>query len=496
VNTHRRLVKVFSLLSLIALVYACSTPHATDIPDQDKAIVEIDKEVHFLDSSGEDVVVSPGAYEIQAEKEGLRFIAEEGTGSESVVIDAQSTTHKEPVTSPTAVGITDEEDEQIVMLLLPGGTGWEARGSQSGVVSRAVPRRPIPQSRVNRIINARAKILKQLPQLKLSGVSVRYAKMNKTYRGSKSRNTWRLPVSDTLATSRFTFVWSGASKPPSQISQIKQIVSKKTCCLRLIINRKAMSWPTSSRTGRTPLRKPSLTVAFDRKGNLVTTVLLQNARAKNWPKTLRLEISSGKNTWNSGDTKIYATAQSYYASVLHPIFSHARCTTCHTLGTRQAIVAMHQDRLGASSYPDNPEAKPHNPNFCGGCHSIPQRSGHTDLNLNNEWFSPDQVQGINWKGWNAGRVCAKVTGPFTNKDGVTGPPFNAQNFHHHFHDDPRILWAVSSGWVPFSRPDLPVPMKNNLPGWFGKVDPWVDAGTPCPKWRFFGRPSRSKFQRR
>ena len=200
-------------------------------------------------------------------------------------------------------------------------------------------------------------------------------------------------------------------------------------------------------------------------------------------------MTLGKQKWVSASTKIYATAVSYYTSVLHPIFSHDRCTTCHALGNRQAIVAMHQERLGASSYPDSADAIPHNPDFCGGCHNT-TGSGHTDIDLNNEWFSPADVQGINWKGWSAGQVCAKVTGPFTNKDGGVEPPFDHDRFDHHFHDDPRILWAVASGWVPFGRPELPVPMKNNLPGWFNKVDVWVDAGTPCPKWRFFKRPAR------
>ena len=67
-------------------------------------------------------------------------------------------------------------------------------------------------------------------------------------------------------------------------------------------------------------------------------------------------------------------------------------------------------------------------------------------------------------------MCAKVTGPFTNKDGVTGAPFDAQTFQHHFHDDPRILWAVSDGMTPFGN-DLDVPLPDNLNAWFNKVDP-------------------------
>ena len=235
----------------------------------------------------------------------------------------------------------------------------------------------------------------------------------------------------------------------------------------------------------TPLHR----VSFGKGGTLKTRVKLTQATAKTWPKTLKLILTKGKNTWESPATKIYADTISYYTSVLHPIFSHERCTTCHMLGDRRAIVAMHQDRLGTGNYPDVEEAKPHNPEFCESCHNIPSGSSHTTLDFQNEWFSPDHVQGINWKGWSASRVCQKVTGPFTDKDGNVGPPVDLT---HHFHDDPRILWAVSSGWVPFNRPDLAVPLKNKLRRWFNKVDPWIAAGAPCPsKSKFFQRARRT-----
>ena len=41
-------------------------------------------------------------------------------------------------TSPTAMSFSENDDEQMVMLLLPGGKGWEAQGSYSGVQKRAL----------------------------------------------------------------------------------------------------------------------------------------------------------------------------------------------------------------------------------------------------------------------------------------------------------------------------------------------------------------------
>ena len=459
---------IVSSIGLMSLLYACSGTQMADTAEPGAPTVEIDKEVHFLTPEGEDVVVAPGAYEVKAEKDGLRLIAEEGTGKESMVVDATPTDHKEKTTAPTALSFSDKEDEKVIVLLLPNGKGWEAQGSYSGVISRKASRRsPLSRSQWSQALKLRRKI-PQKAELALSAVSVQYRGVTKRpYQGRKSRNTWRLPVSDTLNKGSFTFEWSGY-----QAGNTGRLVTPPS--LKLLIN------------GRPAKLSP---MKFPKSGNLKTSVQLSSARANTWPKTVKLEMTNGRKKLVSASTKIYADAVSYYAKVLHPIFSHERCTTCHSLGNRPAIVAMHNERLGEGSYADVPDARPHNPDFCGSCHNT-TGSDHTDVDLNNEWFSPDQVQGINWKGWSAGQVCAKVTGSFTNKDGVKEPPFDHDRFDHHFHEDPRILWAVSSGWVPFGRPDLPVPMKNNLPGWFNKVDPWVEAGTPCPTWRFFKRPGR------
>lgn len=481
-NSRKPLLFVPLAFVLMALVYACTTPQPAGTTGE-TSIVQIDRDTHFLTPDGEDVVVFPGAYLVQSEKNGLRLIAEEGTGSESVVIAASDQTHQQKLTGPTVLAISEKEDEQVVALLMPDGKGWEAMGSHSGVVSRAAPRHRTPQSQLQQAIALRNQLLVQFQQLSLIRASAQYQALNETYQGTLAQNTWRLPVSDTLDNGLFNFSWAAYEAGQSlqklprlnTIPELSDLVSKQQCCVQLLV-------------GGRPMK--GVTINFGRDGNLITRVSMPFSKAKTWPKTVKLVITQGTKKWESADTKIYANPVSYYAKVLHPIFSHDRCVTCHTLGDRQAIVAMHESRLGAGNYPDVEDAKPHNPDFCGGCHTISPGSDHTDLNLNNEWFSPAAVQGINWQGKNASQVCSIVTGPFTNKDGVTGTPFDAQTFHHHFHDDPRILWAVSSGWVPFGRPDLPVPIKNNLQGWFAKVDPWVGAGTPCPQQIFFRLPGK------
>ncbi len=472
-----------SSLGLLMLLYACTTPKPTNLVKPEPTIVEIDKAAHFLTPAEEDVVVLPGAYEIYAEKGGLRLIAEEGTADESILINANATDHQESVTTPMALSLSDNEDDYIITLLLPKGQRLEARGSQSGVHSRASQRSRVPHSKISRHLAMRKQATSLLPKLTLSSASVKYSGSKKSYQGKKIKTTWQLPVNDTHDSGTFTFTWAGywektALQPsfiPSKVVDLQNLVKKKQCCIKLTVNGK------EAQISR---------LTFGKGGTLLTRVTLSNVRAKTWPKNVQVVVTKGKKTWESAATKVYAKPMSYYTSVLHPIFSHDRCTTCHSLGDHEAIVEMHQYRLGIDNYPyeEDAEARPHNPSFCGTCHSAP--------NLQNEWFSPFAAQDINWKDWNASRVCHKVTGPFKNKDGVIEAPFDHDRFDHHFHEDPRILWAVSDGMTPLGN-DLDVPVPDNVNAWFRKVDPWVDAGTPCPsKSKFFLRsktPSQRKF---
>ena len=459
-------------IGLLALAYACTTPQTTPTSGQGSPIVEIDRETHFLTPAGEDVVVFPGAYMVQVEKEGLRLIAEEGTSSESVVIEAASQTHDQKLTGPTAISISEKEDEQVIVLLMPDGKGWEAIGSHSGVISRAAPRPRTPQSRIQQAITLRNQLLVQTQQISLIRTSVRYQALNETYTGALVKNTWRLPVSDTLDNGQFSFSWAGYTAGQSlqslpklnTVPEISQLVSKQQCCIQLLINGKAMK---------------GTTLNFGKDGSLMTRVNMPFSQSKTWPKTVKLVITKDNKKWESSDTKIYANPVSYYAKVLHPIFSNPRCTTCHALGDHNAIVAMHQSRIGAANYPyeNEPEAKPQNPTFCANCHTVP------------DWRSPNFAQGIHWEGKNAGQVCSTVTGPFIDGAGTQHPPFGSTEFQHHFHDDPRILWAVSDGATPFGT-TLPTPFPGNTNSWFSKVDPWVAAGTPCPQKLYFQLPGR------
>ena len=337
---RRSVYILFSFIGLLSGLYACSGTQVAELTESGPPSIEIDKEVHFLTPEGDDVVVAPGDYAIQAEKNGLRLLAEDGETSDSLLIEAKAITHEESPTTSSALSYSEEQDKHIVMFLLPNGKGLEAQGSYSGVHKRALRSKTLRRKQVRRQFDIRKKLKLKTSQLELSAVSVKYAKLKRPYIGKPSKNTWRLKVSDTLQTGSFSFAWKGkggrlgisarlskTSLPP----EITSLIKTKQCCIKLMINGKPAK---------------GLRTKLGTDGSLVTTAKLSNARSNTWPKTVQLVVTKGKNKWESTATKIYATAISYYTNILHPIFSHDRCTTCHALGTRPAIVAMHNERLG------------------------------------------------------------------------------------------------------------------------------------------------------
>lgn len=100
--------------------------------------IALQKAVHFLTAAGEDLVVEPGTYEVEAAKEGLQLTPQGGEGAKAVVVQAQALPHGESLTAPKIDVGPAGEDQYRVALLLPDGTSLEAVGSYSGVSTRAV----------------------------------------------------------------------------------------------------------------------------------------------------------------------------------------------------------------------------------------------------------------------------------------------------------------------------------------------------------------------
>ena len=469
-------------LSIFVFIAGCSTPQRTELKKQEPVTIEIDQALHFFMPSGEKVTILPGAYELKGEKFGLRMIAQEGFSDESILIEAAIISHEQLVTKPVALLFSDNKDEFVLTLLHPNGQRWEARGGLNRIQTRAADRPHFPNDRLISYLDQKQKADAMVPRLALSTISLKYLDSNRSYKGSKRHTTWQLPVSDTLDSGILTFTWGGywekgALQPsfiPRQNEDFQNLVKKKQCCITLTFNGKKI---------------PISRLKFGKRGTLLTRVKLSNLRAQTWPKTVKVQITKGSKSWESARTKIFADPMSYFDEVLHPIFTHERCITCHSLGDHESIVEMHQYRLGIEQFPYQfeEEARPQSPAFCANCHNSPE--------IKNRWVSPLANQELNWKGWNARRVCQKVTGPLTNKDNEIEPPIDQQRFFEHFHQDPRILWAVSDGSTPTGK-QLDVPFPNNTALWFSKIDPWVEANTPCPeKSQFFRKDENSPIKK-
>jgi hypothetical protein len=101
--------------------------------------VSLTQAVHFTDAEGQDVVVGPGSYRVEAEGTNRIRLVPVETG-ESVVIEATSLTHQQTVERPVPVAVPDPQQPDVLYLALylPDGQGVGAIGTYSGVKPRGV----------------------------------------------------------------------------------------------------------------------------------------------------------------------------------------------------------------------------------------------------------------------------------------------------------------------------------------------------------------------
>lgn len=111
------------------------------LPTQAETIdstVTLDRGIHFTTPGGNDIVAEAGNYTVQpASDDHLRMLPQ--TDQPPIEIQAEPTTHEETISTPTALLIAEEgqEDEVHLVLLLPDGQGLDATGTFSGTRSRA-----------------------------------------------------------------------------------------------------------------------------------------------------------------------------------------------------------------------------------------------------------------------------------------------------------------------------------------------------------------------
>lgn len=101
-------------------------------------MVTLDHAIHFTALDGNEVVAEAGTYTVQPLGNAhLRLLPQ--TEQHAIEIQAGTTPHKESISSPTALLIAEEgqEDEVHLVFLFPGGKGLDATGTFSGTRSRA-----------------------------------------------------------------------------------------------------------------------------------------------------------------------------------------------------------------------------------------------------------------------------------------------------------------------------------------------------------------------
>ena len=180
------------------------------------------------------------------------------------------------------------------------------------------------------------------------------------------------------------------------------------------------------------------------------------------PRIVRLTISHpGQKPFSAAVTILRGQALSYFTEQLYPIFQHERCITCHSLGDAASLVAQHTAG-GIQLEVDELLFLPGKaPEVCKNCHVT-------------DWRTPHASLGIDWRGKTSKEICGIVTKRLPTRESRI----------HHFHDDPRIVWATSDGLVYDMNTGKPhektVLYPHNFPGFLKVVDGWIDRGGPCP----------------
>lgn len=127
------------------------------VPTQAETIdstVTLDHVIHFTAPDGNDVVAEAGTYTVQrAGDSRLRLIAKENPAG--VEIFATVMTHEQIMDVPIALVLGEErQDEALhVVLLLPGGRGWDAMGYPTAIKGRGTVTFPLKAARIQSAMN-------------------------------------------------------------------------------------------------------------------------------------------------------------------------------------------------------------------------------------------------------------------------------------------------------------------------------------------------------
>ena len=149
-------------LAVLLLTGATGCAGSMEAPSSptDPGLITLERAVHFQSPDAPDVIAGPGKYRVEATAEsGLRLIPD--TGGSSLRVHALHATHELSIPGPVAFAIPRGEDEQHVVLVLPGGKSLDAAGSFSGIHGRGTAV-PISSSVIQQTVVQQAPTVKRL----------------------------------------------------------------------------------------------------------------------------------------------------------------------------------------------------------------------------------------------------------------------------------------------------------------------------------------------
>ncbi len=495
----------------------------------DSTTIYFNMAVHFLAPDGHDVLVQPGTYRVESADNGLQFIPAQG---DAQLIGVEVSTHEEELDDPLVVSLAGKVDEykdiHLVMLLLPGGKSLEAAGSYSGVRERALQlkriasfkkrttatiRRAAQSSRQRtaqrpRVARASASAKGGLMAYRLSGLWIHEESVSEVKVAQKSGGKWIWPGVYDVTPKLIHLTWELGAVPESDIPRI---ISQNGYGLELRLNGRLLKQGPDGTsadfyaTPYSPNNEGLPSVCPTSKTCLGTTIQYHQwdsatppwtVEISYWKQGIRTEALGQsairlpgsdqplvRPNSNIQKTKIVGviypnqtTGKSYFTHVLYPIFKHDRCTSCHTLGSKSALVERHNGLITEDIIQEVQGHIGMNFGCGGGCHVyIPEPTQPVEgvIFHDSEWKTPRFDMGIDWRGKSDKYICQKVTSSLPT----------AEKRRDHFFHDSRIAWAVHSGALP--PPKLGTKLPTAPPGDYWKfqnlVELWIRSGAPCPK---------------
>ena len=137
--TVKEACNFFTVPGCFLLAVGCSTPPISISDQHEDVTITLNRAIHFLTNEDTDVVVSPGLYNIQADRPTHSLILQATNSEHRFLLRAQEFSHAEQIPAATPLSLRQGEDEHHLLLFLPDNTGLEAVGSYSGIHSRAAP---------------------------------------------------------------------------------------------------------------------------------------------------------------------------------------------------------------------------------------------------------------------------------------------------------------------------------------------------------------------